>query len=144
MTEVFVFGSNGLGFHGAGAAGYAFLGDAQYSWRDSSAFQKALKAPAGHPDRVGHSAILGVARGFQRGKKGYSYAIETCTKPGARRSVPLSEIEKQMRELIDFANEHPDMTFLITAFGTGYAGYSRQEINEIWSRLNIPSSFKFI
>lgn len=127
-NEVFVFGSNSTGFHGAGAAGYACRGTARNTWRDDPWFTAARLSPVGSPQRIGRWAIYGVARGFQRGREGASYAIETIRKPGALRSVPLSEIEEQLVELCRYAEAHPELRFLMTAIGANFAGYTGMEM----------------
>lgn len=126
--QVFVFGSNASGFHGAGAAGFACRGDAQNNWRNDPWFLRALETPLGSPERVGKWAVLGVPRGFQQGREGCSYAIETVVRPGKRRGHPLPEIEHQVIALCRFAKEHPHLEFLVTEFGTGLAGYTAAEL----------------
>ena len=139
--QVLVFGSNAQGFHGAGSAGLAFKNDARNNWREHGQFLKAMKSPIGSPDRIGFRAVFGIARGFQTGTHGSSYAIQTVTRPGEKRSIPLSEIKSQIQELITFANEHPDYNFGVTNIGEGYAGYSREEMNfSIWNTLELPTN----
>lgn len=133
--EVFVFGSNTRGFHGAGAAGFACRGDALNTWRRDAWFLRAMKSPVGSPERVGKWAVFGVGRGFQRGREGMSYAIETVKRPGARRSTTPLEIYDQLVELWAFARAHPEWTFLVTPLGEGYSGYTRTEMDEVWECL---------
>ena len=83
-NEVFVFGSNGQGFHGAGTAGLALRGDARNNWRQDAWF---LAASRGENDGVGRWAVFGVARGFQQGRQGKSYAIQTVTRPARVRAA---------------------------------------------------------
>jgi len=129
--EVFIFGSNARGFHGAGAAGLAFRGDARNTWREDEHFLSALRAPAGSVARVGKWAVLGVARGFQVGTEGKSYGIVTVTRPGAKRSISRREICLQFIKLWKFAKANPQMVFLLTPVGCGYAGYSPAEMQEV-------------
>jgi len=132
VDDVFVFGSNATGFHGAGAAGLACRGEAFNTWRKDQWFLKAMKAPVGSPDRIGKRAVYGVARGFQEGSEGRSYAIQTIVRPGLKRSTSLAEIQTQLLELWDFSAAHPDWTFLITPLGEGYAGYTHAEMQTVW------------
>ncbi len=132
-NQVFVFGSNSSGFHGAYAAGLACRGDSRNTWRLDAWFLAALKTPVGDPVRVGKWAVLGTARGFQVGREGMSYAIETITEAGALRSVPRSEIQKQLVELFRFCTDRPDLEFLMTAIGIGGAGYTRPEMSDTLS-----------
>lgn len=127
-NEIFVFGSNRSGFHGAGAAGLACRGDAANTWRDDPWFLKAMKAPVGSPDRVGKWAVYGVGRGWQQGREGMSYAIQTIERPGLKRSTPLADIEEQLGELFRFADEHSEWTFLMTPIGAGLSGYTAREM----------------
>jgi hypothetical protein len=133
-NEVFCFGANGTGFHGAGAAGLACRGESANTWRQDAWFKSAMAAPEGSPERVGKWAVYGVARGFQKGREGMSYAIQTVTRPGQRRSIPLDEIYAQLCDLRDFIKKHPEWTFIITPLGEGYAGYTKLEMDELWAK----------
>ena len=132
--QVFVFGSNVTGFHGAGAAGLAWRGEAANTWRQDPAFLAAMKAPVGSPERVGRWAVYGVARGPQAGRVGQSYAIVTIEIPGQRRSTPLSTIEAELTRLCQHARAHPQQEFLVTKIGCGLAGYTAAEIAPLFSR----------
>lgn len=127
---VFVFGSNAQGFHGAGTAGFAMRGDFANNWRQDKRFLTAVAKGRG---AQGLYATLGVARGFQRGTLGASYAVCTCTKPGARLSVPVVDIVTQTQDLVDFMRAHPDWTFALTPFGCGYSGHSQTDMWPLWS-----------
>lgn len=138
-NEVFVFGSNLDGFHGAGAAGFALRGDSRNNWRTDNVFlqmvrAKRLGASRNDPQLQGKWAIFGVGEGFQQGKEGCSYAIPTVTRPGARRSIPLDKIFGSFMKLSAFAAEHPEMTFYLCIKGGGYNGYSHEEIFGVYSR----------
>jgi hypothetical protein len=87
--EIFVFGSNAKGYHGAGAALMAF-------------------------ERFG--AVWGQGRGLH----GKSYGIDTMS------GLPV--IADEVTMFLQFAREHPELTFLVTPIGTGIAGYSSNEI----------------
>lgn len=132
QNQVFVYGANASGFHGAGAAGQAMRGDPKNTWRQDPAFLKAMRARPGSPDRIGKWAVFGVARGFQQGREGCSYAIETIERPGMRRSTPLETIKSQMMELLDFAKTRPELEFLMTPVGGNLAGYTHSELAKIW------------
>lgn len=138
--QVFVFGANASGFHGAGAAGFAFRGTSKGSWRTDPAFLAALKAPQGAPERVGYWAVLGVGQGYQEGKEGASYAITTVAHAGKRRSIPLEEIGWQLEELAAFAEQHPEKEFLVTKVGEGLAGYSGKEMDAVYARIDWPAN----
>lgn len=113
-NSVFVFGSNTQGRHGRGAA---LLAKRKFR------------------------AIYGQARGLQ----GQSYAIVTkdLTKPYEDwdRSVPLSSIQKEISEFISFAEDHPQLQFLVTKIGCSLAGYSIEEIASLFPQsCEIPNN----
>lgn len=128
-NQVFVFGSNARGFHGAGAAGYAFKGSAANDWRINPMFQRAMRDPE---YRGGKWAVLYRGQGFQIGTEGMSYAIETIKKPGQRRSTTRRSIYRQLMQLFRFAREHPELEFLMTPIGCGYSGYTPCEMEVVW------------
>ncbi len=135
-NEVFIFGSNSTGFHGAGAAGYAFRGTSANTWRTCPLVDKARRAAVDSPDRVGKWTVWGKARGWSRGHEGMSYAIETIKHPGQKRSTPPHEIQSQFVELFHFCDEHPEWFFLMTPVGASLAGYSEEEMFDIlWAAL---------
>ena len=131
---VFIFGSNSTGFHGAGAAGLACRGTAENTWRDDPWFNQAKNSPQGSPKRIGKWAVYGVPRGFQEGREGKSYAIETIRHPGMKRTTPIPEIEDQIVTLIHFAKAHPELEFLMTPVGAKYAGYTSEEMQNCLNR----------
>ena len=139
-NQVFVFGSNASGFHGAGAAGSAFRGTPANTWRQDQKFLKAMKSPVGSDDRIGLWAVYGVARGLQHGHEGSSYAICTIERPGKRRSIPLNDIASQWRSFCEFARSRPDLEFIVAPFGVGYAGYTVPEIRQLIHQIDVPSN----
>ena len=68
-NEVFIFGSNKNGFHGAGSAGYAQRGDSKNNWRTDDIFLQALtelnKKNKNHPYNkeklIGKWSVLGLS-----------------------------------------------------------------------------------
>lgn len=140
-NEVFVFGSNATGFHGAGAAGFACRGVSKNNWREDQWFLDAMKSPIGSVLRIGNWAVYGIAHGFQSGKNGSSYAIETIKRPGQKRSTSLEEISLQIAELSDFAADHSELKFLVSKIGSSLAGYSIDEIRSVFvSQANLPDN----
>ena len=114
--EVFVFGANVSGFHGAGAAGYASFGVPGNRWRE---FDYGSK-PAGW---LGKWNVKGRV-GLMEGREGRSYGLVTVERPGARRSlVP------DFRPLYACCLEHPEWTFYLAQEGrTGLNGWSPVEM----------------
>jgi len=139
QNEVFVFGTNPRGFHGAGAAGYAMLHVHGNKWRTTKVpgTNKLLnEVPNG---TKGYWAVKGVSRGLMQGLYGKSYGIVTVSRPGARRSVPLEEIKKQLLSLKLHSIKHP-YTYFLTRIGCGYAGYSNNEILTIIKEVDFPDN----
>jgi len=124
-NAVFVFGSNESGFHGAGAAAFAYTGEAGNQYKR---FNPMLKKPNG---TVGKWAILGQAKGFQIGTTGRSYAICTVKQPGAKRSITILQIQEQVIALYEFAKQNPHMLFLVPKSGStgtpSLNGYTLEE-----------------
>lgn len=148
-NEVFVFGSNKTGFHGAGAAGLACRGDARNTWREDEWFLKAMKSPVGSPDRIGKWAVYGIAKGYQRGREGVSFAVQTIEHPGLKRSVSRQEIYKQLQALWSDADKTFGFwKFLVTPLAEGLAGYTREEMAEVWDKLitehGLPPNIRFV
>lgn len=98
--EVFVFGSNLAGIHGAGAARAALLYfGAQY----------------------------GEGEGYQRSKQGkHCYAIPT--KDLKIDTLPIQTISLHVDDFAYFTHDHPEMQFFVTAVGCGLAGYKHEDI----------------
>lgn len=105
--EIFVFGSNLKGIHGAGAALIA---------------------------REQHGAELGVGEG----RTGDSYAIPTKRDPKV--SLSVNDIEPYVLRFLDYAKDHPELTFNVTAIGCGLAGYRPTDI--AWMFEHVPSNVK--
>ena len=79
---------------------------------------------AGHHDGGAARFALerfGAVYGQGCGLQGRSYAIPTM-------SGSLQEIAHEIEEFIRFADQHPELTFLVTRIGCGIAGYSDADI----------------
>jgi hypothetical protein len=116
--EVFVFGSNLAGRHGAGAAAIA-------------------------AQRFG--ATYGVGRGYLGRKPEHCYAIPT--KDQTIRTRPLDEIRTEIEAFRQFVLDHPDMRFFITRVGCGLAGYKDAQIAPFFrnfprDRCSFPDTWK--
>lgn len=116
-NQVFVFGSNEAGIHGAGAAKLA-------------------------EEKFG--AIMGVGYGLQ----GQSFAIPT--KDLFIRTLPLDKIEFYIYSFLTEVMEYPDTEFLVTKIGCGLAGYSEDQIANLFKgkfipeNVTLPESFFYI
>lgn len=93
--NIFVFGSNLAGRHGAGAAREAFK-----NW--------------------------GAMYGIGQGRTGNAYALPT--KDYAIQALAPEFIASNITFFIDYANQHPELQFLVTKVGCGLAGLSESDI----------------
>ena len=106
-NEYFVFGSNLLGSHGAGAALFA---------------------------KENFGAIEGQAEGLQ----GRCYAIPTLTKDFQQREY--SDLKTSIQKFMNFAIENPDKKFLMSAIGTGIAGFSESYMQGFFRYIDVPDN----
>lgn len=137
--EVFVFGSNLNGFHGAGAAGYAMRNTTANTWRTDQAFLDIKSRK--NPDPRGKWAVYGIGEGFQRGHEGCSYAIPTVERPGLQGKVNIRSFTKSLLGLVNYAKLHPELTFLVVQLGAtraegGYSWLGRDQVRQIWQRIH--------
>lgn len=82
---------------------------------------------------------FGAREGQGTGLMGQSYGI--ATKGHHLEVLSLPEIRVQVERLMRFAVQHPELQFLVTAIGTGLAGYSTKEVRDrCFSDLEIPDN----
>ena len=78
-------------------------------------------------------AIYGQAEGLQ----GQSYAINTMD--------GFEVMAEQVVRFIEFAREHPELTFYVTEIGCGIAGFSPEEVAPLFAgvpeNVVLPTSF---
>jgi hypothetical protein len=121
IGQVFVFGSNLSGIHGKGAAKHA-------------------------------QERFGARRGRGVGFCGQSYAIPTrgqwLPKKRTFRDMPLEEIGEHVWDFLTFARNHPELKFLVTKIGCGYAGFTEDQMGTLFSffgeipdNVSLPASF---
>jgi len=135
-NEVFVFGANTAGGHGGGTAGLAQRGT-------TSSNYTAL--PVG---TKGKWSEYGIVDKLMQGTEGKSFGIVTKAASisgtklsiGSKRSVSLDRIEQSINALIQEANNHPELKFLVTKFGTNMAGFSEQEMKSLLENKNLPNN----
>jgi hypothetical protein len=104
-NEVFVFGCNKQGFHGAGAAGYATFGETGNVWRK----HRYNTWPLGTQGMWNRKGKIG----FQEGKEGKSYGLVTVERAGAKNSLLYKEWIQNIQDLYDFCNKKPEWTFYL-------------------------------
>jgi len=119
-NEIFVFGSNLAGIHGAGAALHA-------------------KLHYGAPYIKNVTAEWGVKGKNGVGLQGSAYAIPT--KDEWIKTLPIERIEPFVKEFIEFAKANPVMNFNVARIGCGLAGYKEHQIAPLFD--GSPSNVKF-
>lgn len=83
---------------------------------------------------------FGAIEGQGKGLQGRSYAIPTM-------DMTLQHIRHHVDGFIRFADEHPEMTFLVTRIGCGIAGFRDEDIAPLFARAYslpnvwLPASF---
>ena len=108
-NQIFCFGSNQAGIHGAGAARLAL-------------------------QKFG-------ARYGKTGFVGQSYGISTKDKN--IKTLPLSEIKKEIEQFVDFAKCNPQLEFLMTQIGCGLASFQPKYIAPLFRGLELSSNIIF-
>jgi len=142
-NEVFVFGSNLQGFHGAGSAGYAMRGTTKNTWRDDKTFLDILQGR--NKDKRGKWAVFGVGEGYQEGMIGKSYAIPTVERPGKQGKVNEEHLYKSIKRFLAFARIHPEFTFKVVKFGAnrsegGFSYFGLETVKGMFKKLSIPEN----
>ena len=69
---------------------------------------------------------FGAVYGQGNGLQGSSYAIPT--KDEKLRTLQVWQIQLSVFEFLQFANQHPELTFNVTRIGCGLAGYTEKEM----------------
>lgn len=135
-NQVFVFGANQSGFHGAGSAGYASFGVFGNHWRK---FDYG-KTPWG---TKGKWNVKGKTQ-YQEGNEGSSYGLVTVTKAGAKRSITPSQLKLNIQNLYLFALKNTNKEFLVAqSTKTGLNGYTGLEMATFFGSHPIPENVKF-
>ncbi len=116
-NQVFVFGSNYSGFHGAGSAAWASFGQVA-SWKSMKYDQ--------YPDGTKfHWNIKGIGEGFQIGLNGKSYALPTVYfVRGKNHPIGDLGVMESIRRFYKFANENPQFEYLV-----GYKNQKARYLN---------------
>lgn len=71
---------------------------------------------------------FGAVYGVGEGLRGQSYAIPTKDRDKQLTILPVSAIWAHVNTFLDFARSHPDLKFLCTPIGCGYAHYTPDDI----------------
>lgn len=75
--------------------------------------------------------IYGAVQGVGVGRTGNAYAIPT--KDSALKTLPLRTIKAFVNQFIEYAEEHPELSFEVTRIGCGLAGWTDEEIAPMFS-----------
>jgi hypothetical protein len=81
---------------------------------------------------------FGARYGVGRGLQGNSYALPT--KDFEINTLPLYDIEQNIKEFLDFAGENPHYEFYMTLIGCGLANYTPDQIGPLFGKFPIPSN----
>lgn len=138
-NQVFVFGSNWDGFHGGGAAGFASFGEPGNVWRQYDYADK-------EDGWKGLWNVKGQGEGLQEGTQGKSYALPTCAKAGAQRSLTETFIMNAIRRLYACAEQFPDLDFLVAYTTMNHRllnGYTLDDMAHFFACEDIPENIVF-
>lgn len=121
--EIFVFGSNVQGIHGAGAAKHA---------------------------RENYGARMGV--GVGRTGNSYAIPTRTCEGDpklrGSWGNLPQITVNVYVQDFIRYARDNPRLTFRLTAIGCGYAGFTPEQIAPLLcnapNNVRMPPEFRSV
>ena len=81
---------------------------------------------------------FGARYGQGTGLMGQSYGI--ATKSANLRTLSLEEIEKQVDTFLRFAEQHKELEFLVTKFGTGLSHYKISDIAKMFTGYVLPDN----
>lgn len=122
MREIFVFGSNLQGIHGAGAAKYA---------------------------RENYGAETGVGSG--RTGDSYAIPtrwVDTSVRPAEWHDLSLVAVRQHVAQFLQYARDNPGFRFRLTAIGCGYAGFTAEQIAPLLcnapDNVRLPPEFRSV
>jgi hypothetical protein len=86
---------------------------------------------------------FGARYGIGIGPTGRCYAIPT--KDQYLRTLPLDIIKQYIIQFIAYTKQHPELEFLLTPIGTGLAGYTVEQLENILPELpkNVIKTWSF-
>jgi len=86
----------------------------------------------------------GARYGVGIGRTGNAYAIPT--KGMEMESLPLVQIQSYVNCFLRYADEHPELSFMVTRIGCGLAGYKDEQIGPMFQtapdNCQLPSVWK--
>lgn len=75
-----------------------------------------------------HAMTFGAVYGQAEGRQGSTYAIVTKELRLTHEPVTLAEVKEGVDRFITYAQNHPELEFLVTRIGCGLAGFSDAQI----------------
>lgn len=75
----------------------------------------------------------GAKRGVAVERQGMAYAIPTKNHWLDKKGLPLDEINGHVFDFLNYARQNPDLNFLVTPIGTGYAAHPDWEISPMFA-----------
>lgn len=86
--------------------------------------------------RIGAALVARVNFGYPayhgEGYARHCYAIPTCSVPG--KPLRFTEIQTHVERFLSYATQHPELCFLVTPVGCGFAGYTAERIAPLFAR----------
>lgn len=79
---------------------------------------------------------FGAKQGQAEGLQGQSYAIITKKNWRVEKSSTLEEIGNGIMKFVSFASMNPNKKFYVTKLGSSLAGYTVEEIKNLWNEVN--------
>jgi len=126
-NEVFVFGSNPEGIHGAGAAKVA-----------ATKYYAIMGTGRGHMGQSYGLVTKNLSPNYYEKESGITYQMAGV------RSVSKTQIMVNIIELYLYAVKHPELDFLIAyTLAPNLNGYTSEEMAEMFSILPIPDNIIF-
>jgi hypothetical protein len=80
---------------------------------------------------------FGAVWGQAEGLMGNTYGIPTM-------DLPIETIDWYIKEFVEFARETSNIIYYVTPVGTGIAGFTQEEMGEIWSKIDLPANVKLV
>jgi ribA/ribD-fused uncharacterized protein len=77
--------------------------------------------------------VYGAVRGIGEGLQGRSYALPTKRTPSE--SLTIEEIKESVNRFLQFAKNNPEKKFYVTSFGTKRAGFTPEEIAQLFDEI---------
>jgi hypothetical protein len=121
VTDIFVFGSNLAGRHGAGAAKWAHI-------HRGAIYGQGV-------GRQGDSYAIPTKDGRNR-----------ADLKDPKQTLSLAAIKAEVRHFLHYARSNPHLTFEVTPIGCGLAGYKYSEIGPLFAdappNVKLPAEFR--